>query len=72
VVKRKIKRRVEGPAKAPVVVEEFIPPPAPSALEIEYWWDTPQSPGSNGVSHSHDNEVETDWLPETEIEQHRW
>jgi uncharacterized protein YhaN len=73
VVKRKIKRPVvEAPVKAPVVVEEFIPPPAPSVLEIEYWWDTPHQNGSNGVDHSHDNDVETDWLPETEIEQHRW
>ena len=41
VVKRKIKRPVvEAPVKAPeVVVEEFIPPPAPSVHEIEYWWD---------------------------------
>jgi uncharacterized protein YhaN len=74
VVKRKIKRRVaEPPVKTPaVVVEEFIPPPAPSVLEIEYWWDTPQSRGSNGVGHTHESEVEPDWLPETEIEQHRW
>jgi uncharacterized protein YhaN len=69
VVKQRIKRRVVEPA---VVVEEFIPPPAPSAMEIEYWWDTPQSRSSNGVGHRHESDLEADWLPESEIEQHRW
>ena len=73
VVKRKIKRHVvEAPVKTPVVVEEFIPPPAPSVLEIEYWWDTPQSRGSNGDGPTREGDGEVDWLPETEIEQHRW
>jgi hypothetical protein len=74
VVKQRIKRRVVEPAvkAADVVVEEFIPPPAPSAMEIEYWWDTPQSRNSNGVSRGHEGDVEADWLPDAEIEQHRW
>jgi hypothetical protein len=74
VVKRKIKRPVvEPPVKTPVaVVEEFIPPPAPSVLEIEYWWDTPQSRGSNGVSHGLESEGEAEWLPDAEVEQHHW
>jgi hypothetical protein len=74
VVKRKVKRPVvEAPVKvSDVVVEEFIPPQAPSMTEIEYWWDTPQSGSSNGVSLPNEGEVETDWLPGTEIEQHHW
>jgi uncharacterized protein YhaN len=72
--KPKIKKRVVEPAvnTPDVVVEEFIPPPAPSVHEIEYWWDSPQSRSSSGVSHRHENEVDADWLPDTEIEPHHW
>jgi hypothetical protein len=74
VVKQKIKRRVVEPAvKTPeVVVEEFIPPPAPSLHEIEYWWDSSQSRSANGVSQPHEDQGEADWLPDKEIEQHHW
>src|SRR5262249_46888573 len=43
-VKRKVKHRVvEVPVESPpVVMEEFVPPPAPSVMEIEYWWDSPR------------------------------
>ena len=73
VVKKKIKRPVvEAAPKPEVVVEEFIPPPAPAALEIEYWWESPHQRGSNGVSHDHDAQGETNWLPGNEVEQHHW
>jgi uncharacterized protein YhaN len=73
-VKPKLKRPVvERPVKAAeVVVEEFIPPPAPAELEIEYWWDSPQSRSSNGANHRHEGDAEAAWLSDTEIEQHHW
>jgi uncharacterized protein YhaN len=71
-VKPKMKKRlVERPVRTPdVVVEEFIPPPAPSGLEIEYWWDSPQSRNSNGAGDAHGDEA--DWPTETEVEQRHW
>jgi uncharacterized protein YhaN len=72
--KPKLKRAVvERPVKAAqVVVEEFIPPPAPAELEIEYWWDSPQSRSSNGANHRHEGDAEAAWLSDAEIEQRHW
>jgi uncharacterized protein YhaN len=76
-VKRKVTHRVvEVPVESPpVVMEEFVPPSAPSVMEIEYWWDSPRSQNVNGNGHAHhegEAEVQADWAPQAEIEQHHW
>jgi uncharacterized protein YhaN len=76
-VKRKIKHRVvEVPVDPPpVLMEEFVPPPAPPVMEIEYWWESPRSQHVNNNGHVHQEhgaEVEADWVPQAEVEQHRW
>ncbi len=82
VIKQKIKRRVvEPPVKALGVAteevrQEPIQEPSPSVHEIEYWWESPHSRVANGDSHVHerngDDDVASDWSPETEIERHHW
>ena len=60
---------VEEPEQ--VFYEETIVEPAPPAVsEVEYWWDTPATNGSNGVLTVED-ETTAGWLPEPEIRQ-RW
>jgi hypothetical protein len=60
---------VEEPEE--VFYEETIIEPAPPAVsEVEYWWDTPATNGSNGV-HTIEDETTAGWLPEPEIRQ-RW
>jgi hypothetical protein len=54
-----------------VVYEEPVIEPAPSAVsEVEYWWDSPSTNGTNGASHR-DEDVTAGWMPEPEIRQ-RW
>ena len=75
-LKRKVRHRiVEVPVEQPqAVIEEFIPPPAPSVMEIEYWWDSPHPRNVNGEHPHRDDEaeVEADWVPQTEVEQRHW
>lgn len=75
-LKRKVKHRVvEVPVEQPpVVMEQFVPPPAP-VMEIEYWWDSPHARNVNGNGHvhqEHEAEVGADWVPGPEVEQHHW
>jgi hypothetical protein len=48
---------------------EMTPPP-PVVNEVEYWWDSPAQPTSNG-NHFHQEDANAGWLPEPEIRQ-RW
>jgi uncharacterized protein YhaN len=50
--------------------EPAIPTPSPAVTEIEYWWDSPAQPTSNGAT-SQESPRPTDWLTEPEIRS-RW
>ena len=50
--------------------EPEIEPVPPPLSEVEYWWDTPTTNGTNGAHH-HDQDTTAGWLPEPEIRQ-RW
>jgi hypothetical protein len=74
-VKVKKSRPKPPPVEEPeeeVFSEEPAPvaPPTPAVTEIEYWWDTPADPTTNGAHH-YEEPSPTDWLPEPEI-RGRW
>ncbi len=74
--KPRIVEKVEEPAAIveeleEVSYEELGEPELPPAVsEVEYWWDSPASNGTNGVHHREENPT-SGWLPEPEIRQ-RW
>jgi uncharacterized protein YhaN len=75
-VKEKRKRPVAVPPPVveepeEVLYEEPAEPELPPALsEVEYWWDSPTTNGTNGAVHLKEDQA-SGWLPEPEIRQ-RW
>jgi uncharacterized protein YhaN len=49
--------------------DQPMPEPAPATMEVEYWWDAPESP--NGAAAEHDDASPSGWLPEPIIHTQR-